>query len=419
LARDIQRYLADEPVEASPPSARYRLGKFARKHRAALVTAAAFALVLIAATAISAWEAVRATQEESKAKQSASESKAVLGFFQNRVVAAARPEDQEGGLGYDVSLRAALDAAKKSIAAGFADQPVVEATIRDTLGESYRMLGEPTRAMDQHERAWALRKVSLGLDHPDTLTSMNNLALAHRDAGRTADALPLHEEVLKLRKAKLGPDHPDTLLSMNNLAAAYVQAGRRADAIPLFEQVLKLRKAKLGPDHPHTLLNMNNLAATYRDAGRTADAIPLYEETLEILKTKLGPDHPHTLLSMNGLAVAYLAVKRWAEAETLLRDCLELREKKLPDEWQRFHTMSQLGAALAGQKKYAEAEPLLIQGYEGLKAREATISAPAKKYLSAAAARIVPFYEAWGQPAKAAAWRAKLPPTAEGDAPKP
>ena len=55
----------------------------------------------------------------------------------------------------------------------------------------------------------------------------------------------------------------------------------------------------------------------------------------------------------------------------------------------RFHTMSQLGAALAGQKKYAEAEPLLIDGYDGMKAREAKIPAPAKKDLAAAAARIV------------------------------
>ena len=67
LARDIQRYLADEPVEAGPPSARYRLGKFARKHRAALATAAAFASVLVVATAISTWQAVRAAKAKNEA----------------------------------------------------------------------------------------------------------------------------------------------------------------------------------------------------------------------------------------------------------------------------------------------------------------------------------------------------------------
>jgi hypothetical protein len=77
--------------------------------------------------------------------------------------------------------------------------------------------------------------------------------------------------------------------------------------------------------------------------------------------------------------------------------------------------MNQLGVALTGQARYAEAEPLLIQGYEGLKSREAKIPAPSKKHLAAAAARIVPFYESWSQPEQAAAWkamlgRAELPP---------
>src|SRR5262249_36670356 len=64
LARDIRRHLEGDPVEAGPPSAWYRLRKSARKHRAALVTAAGFAAVLIAATALSAWQAVRARRAE-------------------------------------------------------------------------------------------------------------------------------------------------------------------------------------------------------------------------------------------------------------------------------------------------------------------------------------------------------------------
>src|SRR5205807_2021704 len=64
LARDIQRYLTDEPVEACPPSAAYRLRKFAKKNRAALTTAAAIALLLVAGVAISTWQAVRATRAE-------------------------------------------------------------------------------------------------------------------------------------------------------------------------------------------------------------------------------------------------------------------------------------------------------------------------------------------------------------------
>ena len=125
---------------------------------------------------------------------------------------------------------------------------------------------------------------------------------------------------------------------------------------------------------------------------------------------KLGPDHPDTLLGMNNLAGTFLGAERWAEAESTLRGCLELRKQTRPDDWWCFHTMSQLGVALTGQTRYAEAEPRLIQGYEGLKSREAKIPAWAKKHLAQAAARLVPFYVAWGKPEQAAAWEAKLGP---------
>jgi hypothetical protein len=55
---------------------------------------------------------------------------------------------------------------------------------------------------------------------------------------------------LEKRKAKLGPDHPDTLTSMNDLAMAYLAVGKQDLALPLFEETLKHMKAKLGPDHP-------------------------------------------------------------------------------------------------------------------------------------------------------------------------
>ncbi len=76
------------------------------------------------------------------------------------------------------------------------------------------------------------------------------------------------EETLALRKAKLGPDHPDTLKSMNNLAISYADAGQFERALKLLEETLALQKAKLGPDHPDTLISMVNLANSYVVAGQ-------------------------------------------------------------------------------------------------------------------------------------------------------
>ena len=152
LARDLNRYLADEPVEAGPPSAGYRLRKYARKNRAALSTAAAFLIVLVAAVAVSVRLAVRATQQEAIARRAQAETKAVMDFFRDKVLAATRPLGQEGGLNREVTLREALDAAEPGIISNFFDNPSVEAAIRDNLGMSYLYLGELAPAIRQFER---------------------------------------------------------------------------------------------------------------------------------------------------------------------------------------------------------------------------------------------------------------------------
>ncbi len=78
----------------------------------------------------------------------------------------------------------------------------------------------------------------LGEDHPDTLASLNNLALLYKKQGRYEEAEPLHIQALEKCRAVLGEDHPDTLGSLNNLAALYGSQGRYAEAEPLYVQAL-------------------------------------------------------------------------------------------------------------------------------------------------------------------------------------
>jgi tetratricopeptide (TPR) repeat protein len=237
---------------------------------------------------------------------------------------------------------------------------------------------------------------------------MNNLGGAYLLAGRPGDSLPLLKPTLERRKVKLGPDHPDTLTTMNNLGAALLLTGRTAEALGLFEDVLRLRRTKLGPGHPDTLTSMNNLARARLDAGQTTEAILLFENTLVLRKQKLGAGHLDTLASMNHLAAAYLESGRWANAEDVLRECLARRQQTHPDGWFRFHTMSQLGVALAGRKAHGESEPYPIEGYEGLAAHADEIPPRQEKELAAAASRVVPFYKAWGKPEKALHWGQRL-----------
>ena len=181
--------------------------------------------------------------------------------------------------------------------------------------------GAPQAALSLSDAVEHLGEV-LGPDHPDTLTSRNNLAYAHESAGRLDQAIPLYEQTLADRERILGPDHPDTLTSRNNLAVAHQAAGRLDQAIALYEQTLTDRERILGPDHPSTLTSRNNLAGAHQAAGRLDQAIPLYEQTLTDSLRILGPDHPNTLTSRNNLAYAHQAAGRLDQAIALYEQTL-------------------------------------------------------------------------------------------------
>ncbi len=201
-------------------------------------------------------------------------------------------------------------------------------TSRNNLASAYQAAGRVSEAIPLFERALADCERLLGADHPDTLTSRNNVAYSYQAAGRTAEAIPLHEQTLADCERLLGTDHPDTLTSRNNLAYDYQQAGRTAEAIPLYEQTLADCEGLLGADHPNTLTSRSNLALAYQDAGRVSEAIPLHEQTLADRERLLGADHPDTLTSRRNLAYDYQQAGRTAEAiplhEQTLADCERL-----------------------------------------------------------------------------------------------
>ncbi len=103
-----------------------------------------------------------------------------------------------------------------------------------------------------------------------------------------------------------------------------------------------------------------------------------------------------------------LQQSRWPDAEQLLRDCLRIRTKMLPDDWTRFYAMSMLGESLLGQRRYSEAEPLVVPGYEGMKDRESKVPSVHKPRLFDAALRVVRLYERWGKATQAKSWKERL-----------
>ncbi|MBF0325545.1 MAG: tetratricopeptide repeat protein [Alphaproteobacteria bacterium] len=170
------------------------------------------------------------------------------------------------------------------------------------LGRFYDAAGLYPAALEFNTRAVTARRNLLGPDHPDTLTSMNNLADTLYAQGDLDSAREMEEQVLAARRRILAPDHPDILASMNNLAGTRSAQGDLTGARELQEQVLAAFRRILGPDHPSTLASMNNLANTLHALGDLDGARDLQEATLTARQRVLGPDHPDTLTGMINLA---------------------------------------------------------------------------------------------------------------------
>ena len=334
LAMDIQRHLADEPIVARPRSGAYRFQKMIRRHKAACAAAALVASALLAATAISVWQARAAIEAKKQAAAKAvaehaarEESEAITEFFTGVFESPDPARD-----GRTITVAETLDRAAKKLETDLANQPDRRAALQATLGRTYEALGLARQAIPLQEKVREYYLAVHGPDHPDTLSALQNLAISYLDAGRQDEALKLQEEGLALSRKVLGQEHPDTLDAMQNLGISYSRVGRRSEALKLREESLALSRKVNGPEHPRTLLAIRNLSLSYLDAGRRDQALKLQEAELALSRKVNGPDHPRTLEAMHNLANSYTQVGRWDEARKLFEEVLLLCRKVLGPE---------------------------------------------------------------------------------------
>jgi tetratricopeptide (TPR) repeat protein len=275
------------------------------------------------------------------------------------------------------------------------------------LAGLYRDLGNYAKAEPLFLECRELVPRVVGKDHTLYGSFIGNLAGFYYEQGKFEQAIPLFEEALERTKANLGPDHPDTLNEMANLGGVYVEAGQLDRGILLLKDALE-RCRKQGPDSIRLGQVLAPLARAYDQARLFAEARPLHQERVAYAQKRFGPDDVRTATALAEFGLHLLQNQQWTEAETPLRACVRIRTQQEPDAWRTFNARSMLGGALSGQQKYAEAEPLLLEGYQGMKAREGQIPPGLKVRLSEALERLVQLYDAWGKPEEAQAWRQKF-----------
>lgn len=310
------------------------------------------------------------------------------------------------------------------------------------LAVAYYNVGQFDQALPLYESAFELRRAKLGPDHVDTLISMNNLGAGYQSTGQMEKALPLIEESLKRLRTKLGPDHPDVLAMQGNVAVAFQKTGELARALVLQKETLELTRAKLGKEHPTTMMAMINLATCHQCAGQLDAALPLFEETLELRRAKLGAGHRHTRDAFDSLQNAYLESRQFAKAEKISREWLIVVEEGGADDrqglaWARIalaeallgqekldaaleqanaaivlqsddHARSVLGGVLAKQMNWADAEKLLLESYQAVKAKISSLGMYERWQVPRTCERIIELYRAQNKSDQVAHWQAEL-----------
>ncbi len=410
LADDIQRYLIDQPVVARPPGTLYQLRKFALRHKAVVAGTAAVFAVLSVGLVFSAREALRAQRAEraalldrdraslaerlaTTAKEHALTAERAATAERNRAVAEERRADTESAAARaiseflqndllaqagataqahagtkpdpDLKVRTALDRAAARISAAFSTQPLVEASIRHTIGKAYKDLGLYPDAQQHLERAVRIRRELLGESHPETIRGMSDLALVYRYAGKYPQAESLGAQVLALQKRLLGERHRDTLTTMSSLMELLRSQGRYPQAESLGITLLALRRRVLGENHPDTVESMNNLALLYLSEGKYPLAEPLLVRSLQIARRTEGDDHPDLMTGMNNLGILYYRQGKYAQAESLYDDLLQRQRRTLgEDHPSALLSSSNLAMTRVRLGKYRQAEQLYTKTLE-------------------------------------------------------
>jgi tetratricopeptide (TPR) repeat protein/ubiquitin-protein ligase len=273
------------------------------------------------------------------------------------------------------------------------------------LGVAHWAVGQFNEAIVQFENTHKERERVFGPTHPDTLQTLTNLAINYRDAGRTDEAVDRFRQALQGYRQAFPPNHPGRLGCLQAFAQTYERSGRWAEAVPLEEERLK---AGLPPGSPQDFDARITLAWVCEQAGQLGRAETLLHEQVEISRKGPGPESPLMATALAQLGRNLLLQEKYAEAEPFLRQSLDIREKWRPQGWERYQALSLLGGALLGLKKYPDAETPLVQGYEGMKRREATNPPPGKAQVAEALERVVRLYDAWEKKEQAASWRKKL-----------
>ncbi|MFN5598550.1 MAG: tetratricopeptide repeat protein [Gemmatimonas sp.] len=358
LAADLRRHLSNEPVAARPPSTRYRLEKFVRRHRMGVIVAGVASVLVTVSSVVATVGFVRARRAEQLAAEEAAAATQVADFM----VDLFRQSDPNVQRRQNMTALALLEQGIRRVKMDLASQPLLQARLMQTMGTVETSLGKFAEARELLDAVLRTRERLLGADHPlvgETLTSLGELT---RERGELDEAEQYLTRALAIREEALGPHNVDVATTMSMLAVLRVRQTRLAEAESLYQRVLAIDALVREPNDARTLRDMRGLAAVYRAMDRKVEADSLWRLVLQRQEQSLGADHPDVGSTLNNLGTLAYFDGRYEEAARYYARSRPIIEKAFGrDHPQTSGVINNQGEVLWKLKRYAEAEPLLRQ----------------------------------------------------------
>jgi tetratricopeptide (TPR) repeat protein len=446
LARDLERYLTDEPVLACPPSAAYRFRKFARRNKRLLATTGVIGAALIAGTVVSTWQAIRATRAENVADaqrtiaQQEADKQQAINKFLREMFQSANPWSRTAAdsfKGRDATVIQVCDAAIARLDGGaLKDRPEIEAALRATIGETYGSLGRRDEGEAQLREGIRLARFANGDEHIDLgqyMVALGKNLYQQRvkfDEAETLirDGINMQKKFVPAKDFTLGwttlylillskwetTKDPNSLAEAEQiarqldrptfLANVLIQQGKLAEAEALYRALLSDAPQRLA-DKPAQLSD-RFLAFAYflQDQGKVAEAETHFREALRIT-----PDSPEKKIS---LAKCLWRQAKRSEAEVLFREAIQQQRMILgndnPAVMQNIHDLAYV---LNSAGKLAEAEPLFREAENAY--RQAIIKQPDSAELWTNLARILRAQQKFAEAVEASTEAIRLKPADE------
>ncbi|MEX2466564.1 MAG: serine/threonine-protein kinase [Gemmatimonadota bacterium] len=266
------------------------------------------------------------------------------------------------------------------------------------LGGLLRRIGRPEEAEPLLREGLAAQRAHYGDVHPDVAATMRNLASLLRDKGAYEEADTLYTAALAIRRTLFGNEHAEVANVLNSHALLLDRMGEGERAISTMRELLALHERIHPEPHPDVAAAASNLASMMRNE----ESVELFQRSMRIQDQVLPMDHPNRAYPRVGLASLHMEWGEPERAEPLLREALALRSEEL-EAGHRLtgETMSDLGASLAAQGRFAEAEPLLVEAEEVLVEAEGTEGSRYRRTRE----RLASLYEGWGKPELADRYR--------------